>query len=137
MMNDAFVAGFRLGLNKNKKKNRSKIEIVRDVLSIASVSVRKTRIMYQANLSYGQLEKYLGSLLEQGLVECDDDSCYLITWKGKEFLQMCADYTERCRRIGDDINEARKNRLLLENMCFNNERDSKRMGNRKEVSCDT
>ena len=132
-MNNVIVDGFSLGLNKTKKRNRSKIEIVRDMLSIVSVSVRKTRIMYQANLNYGQLEKYLRGLLEQGLVKRDDDSCYLITWKGKKFLQMCTDYTERCRRIGSDINEARKDRLLLENMCFNNERNSRRMANRKEV----
>ena len=134
MMNDAFVDGFRLGLNKNKKRNRSKIEIVRDMLSIVSVSVRKTRIMYQANLSYGQLEKYLGSLLEQGLVECDDDSCYLITWKGKEFLQIYRDHLERCKKIGEDIGEARKKRLTLENMCFNDKLDSRRITSKKETS---
>jgi hypothetical protein len=43
----------------------------------------------------------------------------LITWKGKNFLQMYADYFNECKRIGEEIRGARKDRLLLENMCFN------------------
>jgi len=122
-----------LNLGKNKNKNRRRLDIVRDMLSAASVRVKKTRVMYQANLSYGQVEKYLKGLLESGLVECDDDSCYLITGKGKEFLQMYADYLERCSRIGEEINGARKDRLLLENMCFSNDCNSKRITSKKEV----
>ena len=121
-----------LGLREKKSKNRRRLEIVRDMLSAASVKTKKTRIMYQANLSYRQMEKYLNSLLESGLVECEDDSFYLITWKGKEFLEMYEDYLERCRRIGEEIKVARKDSLLLENMCFNNESNSKRMAGRKE-----
>src|SRR3989304_728369 len=103
------------------------------MLLIASVKVRKTRMMYQANLSYRQSEKYLNSLLENGLMECNDDSCYLITKRGKDFLQMYDDYLERNRRIGEDINGVHKDRLLLENMCFNNECNSKRIASKKEV----
>jgi len=103
------------------KKYRYSLEIVRDMLFIASVKVRKTRIMYRANLSFRQTEKYLKSLLENGLLEYQNDSCYVITRRGKDFLQMYEDYLERSRRIGEDINGARKDRQLLENMCFNNE----------------
>jgi predicted transcriptional regulator len=123
----------------SRNKNRGRLEIVKDVLSIVVVRVRKTRIMYQANLSYTQLEKYLGVLLERGMVECDDNSCYFITWKGKEFLQMYSDYLERVKKIGDEVDGAQKDKLLLENMCFNNEcnsnsnSNSKRMTNRREV----
>lgn len=115
-----------------KNKNRGRLEIVKDVLSIALVRVRKTKIMYQANLSYAQLERYRRMLLEQGLVGCHGDSCYLTTWKGKKFLQMYADYLERIKKISDDVNGVLKHRLQLENMCFN-ECNSKRMTNRKEI----
>jgi predicted transcriptional regulator len=98
-----------------------------------SVRVRKTKIMYQANLNYNLLEKYLKGLLESGLVECDVDSYYLITSKGKEFLQMYNDYLERCRRIGEEINVTVKDRLLLESMCFNDECSSKRTAIRTDV----
>jgi len=122
-----------LGLRKKKNKNRGRLEIVRDMLSAASEKTKKTRIMYQASLSYRLLEKYLKSLLESGLVECVDDSFYLITWKGKEFLQSYDDYLERCRRLGEEIRGVRKDTLLLENMCFNDESNSKQMAKEKEV----
>ena len=121
-----------LGL-RQKNRNRNRLEIVRDMLSAASVETKKTRIMYQANLSYRLMEKYLNSLLESGLVERNDDSSYLITWKGKNFLQMYDDYLGRCRRLGEEVRAARKDRLLLENMCFNNEMNSKRLASEKEV----
>ena len=122
-----------LGLRKKKNKNRGRLEIIRDMLSAASEKTRKTRIMYQASLSYRLLEKYLKSLLESGLVQCVDDSFYLITWKGKEFLQSYDDYLERCRRLGEEIRGVRKDMLLLENMCFNDESNSKQMAKEKEV----
>jgi predicted transcriptional regulator len=122
------------GANKDLPKHRSSLEIAVDVLSVASVKTRKTRIMYQANLSFQLIEKYLASLLEQGLLKCDTGSCYLITQKGKKFLQMYLDYVERCKTIGEDIGEARKKHLALENMCFNDKLDSRRMTSKKEAS---
>ena len=52
---------------KNRRtvnKNRCSLDIAREVLSIVSVKVRKTRIMYGANLSFVQLEKYLSLFWE-------------------------------------------------------------------------
>lgn len=123
-------------LKKREKKNRHKLDIVRDMLSIASVKTRKTRIMYQANLSYRILEKYLNSLLENGLIECEE-AYYLITDRGKQFLQMYADYLEKSKRTVEEITLAHKNvemeKLKLENMCFNNAFNSKHPVNTREV----
>ncbi len=58
------------------------------MLSIASVRSRKTKIMYGANLSFHQVEKYLSALLRSGLLEHDVDSGYLITEAGREFLSL-------------------------------------------------
>jgi DNA-binding PadR family transcriptional regulator len=74
--------------------------------------------MYQANLSYVQTEKYLKGLLESGLVECDGDSCYLITQKGREFLQAYANYLERCSRIRKEADGTVRDRQLLEDICL-------------------
>jgi predicted transcriptional regulator len=123
------VSDFGLG----ERKNRKRLEIVKDMLYAVLEETKKTRIMYQANLSYRVFEKYLSNLLESGLVECNDDSSYLITRRGKRFLQMYEDYLEECRRIGKKIRGARKDRLLLENMCFNNEANSKQRDKEKEV----
>ena len=103
-------------LGNGKGGNRSSLDIVRDVLSVASVSARKTRIMYQANLSFVQLEKYLGDLLEKGLLGRDGDSYYLITKKGLEFLKLYDYYVEQLRLIREQENQRRQDRFSLENM---------------------
>jgi predicted transcriptional regulator len=136
------VLGFSLSRN-DRKKNRHRLEIVRDVLSIVTLKARKTRIMYQANLSYPLLEKYLNRLLDSGMVECEDGICYLITRRGKEFLQMYNEFIEHHRRIREEITGVDKDRLLLENMVFNNDNNisdgnnnhfnSKRASDKKEV----
>jgi predicted transcriptional regulator len=126
-----------LSFSLRSKKNRFSLEIARDMLLIASERVRKTRIMYQANLSYRIMEKYLKKLLDSGLLERDDGSLYLITVKGKEFLQMYADFVERNMRIRQDIEGIDKDRSLLVSMCFNDEGSLKRMVNRRDkLSCD-
>jgi predicted transcriptional regulator len=134
-MGDAFLSlVLNSDFNSRSRKYRPSLEIVKDMLVIVSVKSRKTRVMYQANLSYRLMERYLKNLLENGLVECDDGSCYLITRKGKEFLQMYDDYVERCKRIDNDVNGVRKNRVLLEKMCFNNSFNSKKLLNQREVN---
>lgn len=112
------IRDFRL--RKTENKNRSSLEIVRDMLFVATERCRKTRILYDAHLNYRLLEKYLKILLENGLLKCVDGSCYLITKKGKEFLQDYDEYIERCKKIGEEIEGARKEKLALKNLCFNN-----------------
>ncbi|UCE44148.1 MAG: hypothetical protein JSV57_01260 [Candidatus Bathyarchaeota archaeon] len=110
---------------KNRPKNRTRLEIVRDLLQAGSEKSRKTRIMYRVNLSYHLMQKYLGRILESGLMECVDESFYVITQRGKEFLQMYNDYLERCRKVGQEITETREELLMLEAICFSNEDNSK------------
>ena len=106
------------------KKNRGKLDIVREILSIVSAKVRKTKIMYQANLSFTQVENYLQSLLENNLIESFDNTFYLITPKGKEFLQMHTDYLTRLGELGKEAIETEKRRVQLENMCMKNRKNS-------------
>jgi predicted transcriptional regulator len=114
-------------------KNRRRLDIMRDMLSVMSVRVRKTKVMYQANLNYNMLEKYLRGLLESGLVECDGDSYYLITSRGKLFLQEYNDYLERYRQIREEIDETARHRLMLESICFN-DKSTDKLTAIKEVS---
>ena len=111
--------------SKRRGSNRHSLDIVRDMLSVASVRVRKTRIMYQSNLSFVQVEKYLQSLLENGLVCHDGDACYLTTKKGLDFLRLYDEYVERGRTIKEQLDRFAKEKLLLEDMC------SSRKGNGK------
>jgi predicted transcriptional regulator len=122
------------GITMNK--NRCSLDIVRDVLSIVSVKARKTRIMYGANLSFVQVEKYLAVLLGNSLLEYDGDSGYLITEKGSKFLQLYEDYQNRYSRLRQEFDRNMKDRLTLENMCFNNQSEDNQVGLEKIISSD-
>jgi len=101
------------------------------MLSVASSKARKTHIMYQANLSFVQVEKYLHNLLERGLLNHEGDSFYLITEKGLEFLKLYNEYLERRRLLKEGEVQAAKDRLLLESMCSSRESSGKEKATRK------
>jgi predicted transcriptional regulator len=65
---------------------RSRIDIIIDVLEIASMGVNKTAVVYKTNLNFKLAEKYLGLLQKQGLVE-NNVNKYKTTEKGKIFLE--------------------------------------------------
>ena len=47
---------------------RSNIEIIADMLRTGENGAGKTEIMYNANMSYSQIQKYLGFLMGQGFI---------------------------------------------------------------------
>lgn len=49
-------------------RRRSNIEIIADMLRVGENGAGKTEIMYTANLSYSQIQKYLEYLVNQGFV---------------------------------------------------------------------
>ena len=71
--------------------NRTRFEILADILKVASNSSLKTHIMYKVNLSHRQLEKYLEFLITNQLLEetnnPDVGRRYRITQKGIDFLK--------------------------------------------------
>ena len=73
-----------------RKNNRGKIQIMGDVLALATSGIKKTHIMYRANLSYEQVHLYLGELIGKRLISQDvsspDGVVYRTTTKGREFL---------------------------------------------------
>ena len=73
-----------------RKNNRGKIQIMGDVLALATSGIKKTHIMYRANLSYEQVHLYLGELIGKSLITQDvsspDGVVYRTTEKGREFL---------------------------------------------------
>jgi predicted transcriptional regulator len=48
------------------ERRRSSIEVIADMLRLGEAG--KTEIMYSANMSYRQLQKYLTFMLQQGLI---------------------------------------------------------------------
>jgi predicted transcriptional regulator len=69
--------------------NRSRTEIVGSILDAANGGATKTKIMYTAFLSYGQLKAYLSILIENNLIEyLDGANKFKTTEKGLNYLKM-------------------------------------------------
>ena len=81
-----------------RKNNRGKIQIMGDVLALGTSGIKKTHIMYRANLSYEQVHLYLGELIAKRLIAQDvsspDGIMYRTTERGREFLQYYTRLTE-------------------------------------------
>jgi len=104
----------------NSSKYRNKLQIIADILYIAGKGAKKTRIMYQANLSYDLLKRYLAETLEAGLISIDKgERLYVVTRKGEEFLEKYGKYSERCNKLQEQFEDARKDEMVLEGMCSN------------------
>ena len=73
-------------------KNRSKTDIVAAILQAAANGnnlVGKSRIMYEAYLSWSQLEEYLSLLISKDLIEYQKEShVYRTTEKGNHLLRL-------------------------------------------------
>ena len=71
------------------KDRRSDLQVVADILRIRG---SKTAIMYGANLSYAQTQKYLHQLAELAFIECSNGSKgrreYHSTPKGRKLVEM-------------------------------------------------
>jgi predicted transcriptional regulator len=81
-------------MSKATLKNRSKVDIIYDILASAiDGGVKKTHIMYRANLSSEQMKFYFHTLLSESLLTTDKDSednfIYRTSPKGVKFLQCC------------------------------------------------
>ncbi len=70
-------------------RRRSSLEIIADMLRLGEAG--KTEIMYSVNMSYFQLQKYLGFLLERGLIDKvalgNPSVTYRVTTKGLGVLR--------------------------------------------------
>jgi predicted transcriptional regulator len=76
---------------KTRFKNRNRLGIVANILTIAKQGALKTHLMYKANLSYTMLRDYLRFLLDNGLLSEsrypeDKVTLYRTTEKGTRFL---------------------------------------------------
>ena len=70
---------------------RSNIEIIAEMLKIGENGAGKTKIMYSANMSYSQIQKYLSFLLSQGFIDKvevgNPKVTYQVTTKGAKLLE--------------------------------------------------
>jgi predicted transcriptional regulator len=93
---------FHLEENPEQFGNRTRMEILGSILKVAGGGTLKTHIMYRANLSHRQLEKYLTFLEGKGLLvgfvdEETGTNMFKVTEKGIEFLK---DYSRLSEYLG-------------------------------------
>ena len=100
------MANSDIGQRTIGSRRRSNIEIIADMLRIGENGAGKTKIMYSANMSYSQIQKYLGFLMEQGFidkVEVDNPVVtYQLTEKGSKLLRLIDNLIEMLGVSEDD-----------------------------------
>jgi len=69
-----------------KPRKRSSERIIQDILELCLRPYRFTRVMYLCYLSYYMTKKYLGYLVEKGLIVLEGNY-YKTTEKGREVLK--------------------------------------------------
>jgi predicted transcriptional regulator len=73
-------------------RRRSDIEIIAEMLKVGENGAGKTEIMYSVNMSYSQIQKYLGYLLAEGFIDTIKigNPCvyYRVTEKGRKLLDL-------------------------------------------------
>ena len=75
--------------------------------------------MYQANLSYKVLQRYLGDITSASLIRFEiQEQCYVITRKGREFLEEYKDYVRINKRVEKHINDVESKKKNLKELCI-------------------
>ena len=70
--------------------NRNRLEIIADILEIAKEGQMKTRILYDGNLNFSQLNEYLVFMIKIGFLEVNKDNekrSYRTTNRGFKYLE--------------------------------------------------
>ena len=70
-------------------ERRGRTDIIADILSATLDGIRKTQLMYRANLSFRRREKYTEDLIRLGLIDIKSNSpvTYTTTEQGREWLK--------------------------------------------------
>jgi predicted transcriptional regulator len=82
--------------------NRSRMDIMENILRVTNEGAKKTHIMYRCNLSFRQLNAYLDLLVSIGLLksvpprtgERSDLNMYETTKKGQAYVQAYRSLTD-------------------------------------------
>jgi predicted transcriptional regulator len=99
---------------------RSRLDIIADILQVVSQNAKKTQIMYQANLSYKVMQRYLRNITAASLIDFETtEQCYVITAKGQEFLESYKDYARSHKSIEKRLNDINDKKKTLEELCSN------------------
>ena len=97
---------------------RDRLDIIAGILNVASREAKKTQIMYQANLSYKVLQRYLYEIIEASLVRFEKyNQCYQLTYKGQEYLAAYKEYVRCSKSTEKHLNDFSVKKKALEELC--------------------
>lgn len=97
---------------------RGRLDIIADILTVVRQRAKKTQIMYQANLSYRLLTRYLAEVRRAYLVRFESEGrCFVLTRKGLEFLERYKEYSRRNKHVEKQIDDVHGKRRVLEELC--------------------
>lgn len=71
---------------REKQRKRSRFETMYTILKICSNGLKKTHVMYRANLSHQQLEKFLAILIERNLLAIES-GIYVTSARGLVYIE--------------------------------------------------
>ncbi|MCW4019193.1 MAG: winged helix-turn-helix domain-containing protein [Candidatus Bathyarchaeota archaeon] len=104
---------------------RTKLDIIADILAVARRDAKRTQIMYQANLSYKVLVRYLNEVVASSLISFEhEQQCYRLTEKGKKFLVVYREYVKSNKGVEKRLDYVRKKKHDLEELCKSQKLDS-------------
>lgn len=85
-----------------KYRYRNRIDIIAQLLNAARTGTTKTKMMYKAMLSHGQLKEYLQMLIENDLIMYDKaNQRFTTSTKGYEFMKRYEDLIKLITPIND------------------------------------
>lgn len=97
---------------------RDRLDIIAAILNVTSRDAKKTQIMYQANLSYRVLQRYLYEIVEASLVKFEKyKQCYQLTQKGQEYLDAYKEYARCGKSMEKHLNDFSIKKKVLEELC--------------------
>jgi predicted transcriptional regulator len=98
---------------------RGRLDIIADILNVASRNAKKTQIMYQANLSYSVMQRYLAEIVGAQLIAFEDEKQhYSLTSKGREFLDAYEKYSKTTKHVEKRLNDVASKKKALEELCL-------------------
>ena len=97
---------------------RGRLDIIADILKVASNSAKKTQIMFKANLSYNVLQRYLKAVTAASLLSFEvSEQTYVTTSKGLEFLEAYKTYARTNRTLEKCLSNIHVEKKRLEKFC--------------------
>jgi predicted transcriptional regulator len=100
---------------KQHSSRRDKLSIIAEILEITKEGALKTQIMFNASLSFPQLNDYIKFMLKTGLINkfrANGKDVYEATEKGLDFLQRHYELTELIADSSNSDNLHESNALL-------------------------